>query len=109
MAGGSPLTVWQLLQLQNFGRKSLGDLLYTVEGFLNECVRIGSTDSQEGGEPNERTPAAPNESATPTTMTQAPRPTWEGAVRLLGPLLATAAELHGAKTFAYQQFPLAGG
>lgn len=100
MEGGSPLTVWQVLQLQNFGRKSLGDLLYTVESFLNECIRIGSTDSQEGGGPNERTPVAPNEPATPTTRTQAPGPTWESAGRLLGPLLATATELHGARTFA---------
>ena len=100
MAGDSPLTVWQLLRLQNFGRKSLRDLLYTVESFLTECVRIGSTDSQEAGQPNERTRAAPKEFATPTTRAQAPRTAWESAGQLLSPLLATAAELHGAKTFA---------
>ena len=98
MEGDSALTVLQLLRLQNFGRKSLRDLLYCVENLLNECVRTGSTDAQEGREPIERTPAAPNESA--TTRTQAPRPMWESAGRLLGPLLATATELHGAKTFA---------
>ena len=100
MEGDSPLTVWQLLRLQNFGRKSLRDLLYTVESFLNECVRIGSTDSQEAGEPNERTPAAPKESAIPTTRAQAPRTPWESAGQLLSPLLASSAELHGAKTLA---------
>ena len=100
MEGDSPLTVRRFLVLPNFGRTSLKDLLYTVESYLNECVRIGNTDAQEGGEPNERTPAAPNESATPTTSAQAPRGTWESAGRLLGPLLATATELHGTKTFA---------
>ena len=100
MEGDSPLTVWQLLRLQNFGRKSLRNLLYTVESFLNECVRIGSTDSQEAGEPNERTPAAPKESAIPTTRAQASRTPWESAGQLLSPLLAAVAELHGAKTLA---------
>ena len=100
MEGDNPLTVQELLRVPNFGRKSLQDLLFTVEDFLNECIRIGSADSREGGEPNERTSAAPNESATPTTRAQAPRTTWESAGRLLGPLLATATELHGAKTFA---------
>ena len=100
MAGDSPLTVWQLLRLQNFGRKSLRDLLYTVESFLNECVRIGNTASQEAGEPNERTLAAPKESAFSATTAQAPRTPWESAGRLLSPLLATAAELHGARTLA---------
>ena len=100
MEGDSPLTVWQLLRLQNFGRKSLRDLLYTVESFLNECVRIGSTDTQEAGEPDERTPAAPKESAIPATVTQAPRTPWESAGQLLSPLLAAAVELHGARTLA---------
>ena len=100
MEGDSPLTVWRLLRLQNFGRKSLRDLLYTVESFLNECVRIGSPDSQEAGEPNERTPAAPQESAIPETRAQAPRTPWESAGQLLSPLLAAAAELHGARTLA---------
>ncbi len=100
MEGDSPLTVWQLLRLQSFGRKSLRDLLYTVESFLNECVRIGSTDPQEAGEPNKRTPAAPKESAFSATTAQAPRTPWESAGQLLSPLLATATELHGAKTLA---------
>ena len=100
MEGDSPLTVWQLLRLQNFGRKSLRDLLYSVETFLNECVRIGSTTSQEAGEPDERPPAAPKEFAIPATRAQAPRTPWESAGRLLSPLLAAGAELHGAKTLA---------
>ena len=113
MEGDSPLTVWRLLRLQNFGRKSLKDLLYAVESFLNECVRIGSPDSQEAGEPNERTPAAPQESAIPATATQAPQTSWESAGQLLGPLLATGAELHGTRTLADALKPelmrLAGG
>ena len=100
MEGDNRLTVQELLRVPNFGRKSLQDLLFTVEDFLNECVRIGSTDSREAGEPNERTPAAPKESAIPATTAQAPRTPWESAGQLLSPLLATATELHGAKTLA---------
>lgn len=100
MEGDSPLTVWRLLRLQNFGRKSLSDLLHTVEGFLNECIRTGSTDAQEAGEPDERTPAVPKESTIPATMTQVPRTPWESAGQLLSPLLAAAVELHGVRTLA---------
>ena len=98
--GDSPLTVYQLMRLRNFGRTSLRDLLHTAESFLGECIRIGSADSQKAGEPNERTPVAPNESTTLTMRTQAPRTPWESAGQLLSPLLASAAELHGARTLA---------
>ena len=100
MEGDCPLTVWRLLRLQNFGRRSLRDLLYTVENYLNECVRIGCPDSQEAGEPNEQTLAAPRESAIIESRSQAPRTPWESAGQLLSPLLAAAAELHGARTLA---------
>ena len=101
MEGDSPLTVWRLLRLQSFGRKSLRDLLHTVESFLNECVRIGGADdTQEAGEPNERTPAAPKDSAIPETEARTPRTPWESAGQLLSPLLAAAVELHGARTLA---------
>ena len=98
--GDSPLTVQQVLRLPNFGRKSLRDLLFTVESFLNECIRIRSTDSQDTSEVNERTPDEPNELDTSTTRAQTPRMPWESAGQLLSPLLAAAAELHGAKTLA---------
>ena len=52
--GDNPLAVQELLRVQNFGLESLQDLLFTMEDFLNECVRIGSTDSREASEPNAR-------------------------------------------------------
>ena len=53
MQGEDPLTVRQLLRLANFGQKSLRDFLFTVEDFLNECLGIGGTNSQERGEAND--------------------------------------------------------
>ena len=100
MEGDDPLTVQELLRIPNFGRKSLHDLLFTVEDFLNECIRIGSTDSREAGDPNERTPIAPNETTDPMTRAETPPTPWDRAGQLLSPLFAAAAELHGAKTFA---------
>ena len=100
MEGDNPLTVQELLRVPNFGRQSLRDLLFTVEDFLNECVRIGSADSREAGGPNERTPTVPNEATEPMKRAEAPRTPWDRAGQLLSPLLAAAAELHGAKTVA---------
>ena len=100
MEGDNPLTVQELLRVPNFGRQSLRDLLFTVEDFLNECVRIGSADSREAGGPNERTPTVPNETTDPMKRAEVPRTPWDRAGQLLSPLLAAAAELHGAKTFA---------
>ena len=100
MGGDSPLTVRRLLALPDFGRTSLKDLLFTVESFLNECVRIGGTDTQEVGESDERTSAAPKESVIPATGEQAPQTPWVSAGQLLNPLLAAAAELYGARTLA---------
>ena len=45
LEGDDPLTVQQLLSMHNFGRKSLRDLLFAVEKFLKECVRIGAMDA----------------------------------------------------------------
>lgn len=101
MEGDNPLTVQQLLRLPNFGSKSLSDLLITLEKFLRECIRTGTIASHQacqwtGESPNDsvelgvRTAGTPEASPTP----------WEGTGKLLSPLLAAAAELHGAETFA---------
>ena len=90
MGGDNPLTVQQLLSVPNFGRKSLGDLLFKVEDFLHECVRNGSTRSPQAREETGTVATPPQETPTP----------WDRAGQLLSPLLATAAELHGVKTLA---------
>ena len=79
MEGDNPLTVQELLRVPNFGRKSLQDLLFTVEDFLNECVRIGSTDLREASEPNARKSTAPNEATVPMTTAEALRTPWDRA------------------------------
>ena len=86
--------------MPNFGRKSLRDLLFTVERFLNECIRIGSREPQNTGEVSERTPDEPDALDTARTSVQTRRMPWESAGQLLNPGLATAAELYGVKTLA---------
>ena len=100
MEGDSALTVRQFLRVPNFGRKSLKDLLFTVERFLNECIRIGSRDSQDAAEASEGTPDDPNALDTATTSAQTPPMPWGDAGQILNPLLAAASELHGVKTLA---------
>ena len=90
MEGDNPLTVQQLLRVPNFGRKSLGDLLFTLEDFLNECIRNGSASPNHATEGTGTATAPPEETRSP----------WDRALQLLRPLLATAAELHGVKTLA---------
>ena len=101
MEGDNPLTVQQLLRLQNFGSKSLSDLLITLEKFLRECIRTGTIASHQS---NQWTGESPNDSVepgVPTAGTSETLPTpWEGAGKLLSPLLAAVAELHGAETLA---------
>ena len=100
MEGDSALTIRQFLQVPNFGRKSLRDLLFTIERFLNECIRIGSREPQNTGEVSERTPDEPDALDTARTSVQTRRMPWESAGQLLNPGLATAAELYGVKTLA---------
>ena len=38
MDSDNPLIVYQLLRIANFGRKSLGDPLFTADDFLSECI-----------------------------------------------------------------------
>ena len=100
MEGDSALTVQQVLRLPHFGRKSLKDLLFTVESFLNECIRIGNQGSQGSGDAGGGTPHEPKALDTATSGAQAPRMPWESAGQMLNPLLAAAVELHGVETLA---------
>ena len=100
MEGDNALTVQQVLWLPNFGRKSLRDLLFTVERFLNECIRMGCREPQNTDGASERTPDEPDTLDTARTRVQTPRMPWMRAGQLLNPVLATAAELYGVKTFS---------
>lgn len=103
MEGDNPLTVQQLLRLPNFGKKSLNEMLITLEKFLKECIRTGTAgsrhvDRQTGEPPNVPLPLKPDVPMTDASETSSPL--WERAGRLLSPLLAAAAELHGTETLA---------
>ena len=100
MHGSDPLTVQQLLRIENFGRGSLLDLLTNLEEFLNECVQTGPADNDEARGPRARATALPPESVAPSTRTDTPPGPWDEAARLLNTLLATAGELHGSKSLA---------
>ena len=98
MEGDSRLTVSQFLRLKSFGQTSLRDLLCAVEDFLKKCIRMGGTHPREAGKPSQPTAIAPTGSAVPRSETlQTP---WESAGQILSPLLASSAEIHGAKTLA---------
>lgn len=103
MEGDDPLTVQQLLRLPSFGKKSLNEMLITLEKFLKECIRTGTTDSrhinrQTGESPNVPLPLKPDVPMTETSETSSPLRGRAGM--LLSSLLATAAELHGTETLA---------
>ena len=100
LQGDNPLTVNELLSIRNFGRTSLQDLLSTVEEFLKERMRVGNADSRDAGEELESTPHAAEENTASVNRARGPRTSWECAGRLLSPLFAAAAEMHGAETLA---------
>ena len=99
LEGDDPLTVQQLLSMHNFGRKSLRDLLFAVEKFLKECVRIGAMDVGHPSSPEWTSQNAPRQRSFPT-MAGTPDTSWERVGKLIRPLLAAAAELHGVATLA---------
>ncbi len=99
MQGDSPLTVYELLRIANFGRKSLGDLLFAVDEFLSACIESGSTDSEHEGVADDDTVAPLQATTSPSAAEVAGTPR-ESVANALGPLLAAAAELHGTKTLA---------
>ena len=100
LQGDNPLTVNELLSIRNFGRTSLQDLLSTVEEFLKERMRVESADFRDAGEEHESTPSTAEENTASVNTARGPRTSWECAGRLLSPLFAAAAEVHGAETLA---------
>lgn len=101
MEGDNPLTVQQFLHLPNFGSKSLNNLLITLEKFLRECIRTGTIASHQASQWTGESANDSVEPGVPTAGTSETPPTpWEGTGKLLSPLLAAVAELHGAETLA---------
>ena len=99
MEGDEPLTVYRLLRVANFGRKSLGDLLLAVDDFLRECIEHGSTDAEQDGVTDGGIAAPPPEASIEATSEEPSAP-WARTAEMLSPVLAAAAELNGTKTLA---------
>ena len=94
--GDDPLTVQDVLRLQNFGQTSLRDLLFRLEAFLNQCVRSGATNSDQPVHQLEQT--SPRPRATLRSRVEQPFSPWERAGGLLAPLLAAGEELYGTRS-----------
>ena len=94
MEGNNPLTVYELLRIANFGRKSLGDLLFAVDDLLSECIDSGSADSPQDDERKDSSQAPADPKTEPSGTS------WERAGMVLSSLLAAAAELNGTNTLA---------
>lgn len=93
--GDGPLTVGDLLGIKSFGRTSLRDLLLAVESFLRACANSNAVDPSPA---DSHDPTA----GTGDSHTHEPgkKQPWEVIVKLLSPLLAAAADFHGAATLA---------
>ena len=100
LAGINPLTAGELLRIRSFGWRSLRDLLSCVEKFLTERVRDGAIVSAQPSESGEGAPKHSTETDPALTGAEPTSTPWASAGQILSPLLASAAELHGATTLA---------
>ena len=100
LAGINPLTAGELLRIRNFGWKSLRDLLSCVDEFLTESVRNGAIVSLPHSELGEGAPNPLTETDLALGGTEPASTPWASTGQILSPLLASVAELHGAKTLA---------
>ena len=101
--GDSALTVRDLLGLQNFGRKSLMDLLLGLESFLRECIRNRASIPDQIGNETEGT-SPQRQDVYPPSAPQ-PNSPWERAGNLLASILAAGAELYGTRSLASALHP----
>ncbi len=95
MEGNGPITLRQLLNIPNFGQRSLQDFLFATENWLSQLMRTGNADSSEL---DERLRTHRSDSSSPSTKDEASRIWWERVGMALKPPLTAAAELYGAKT-----------
>ena len=94
LAGDDALTAQDVMRLQNFGRKSLTDLLLGLETFLNQRIRDAA--------PSEH---SPDGRAVSPPIEELRRAEWERAGEVLAPLLAAAIELYGARSLTAALHP----
>ena len=94
--GVNPLTAQELLRIRHFGWRSLRDLLSCIERFLIECVRNGAQVLPQPSESGGAAAKTLTETDLPPTGAELASTRWVSAGQILSPLLASAAELHGA-------------
>ena len=92
--GDSALTVQDVMRLQNFGRKSLTDLLLGLETFLNQRIRDAALAEHS---PDERTVSPPTEDLRSAQ--------WGRVREVVVPLLSAAIELYGARSLTAALHP----
>ncbi len=100
--GDSPLTVEEVLRIQNFGRKSVDDLVLVLETFLTERIRNGAADTGEGGDSTEPWPYSEHPASSRERETEV---SWGQAGKVLASLLASAGELYGTASLASALHP----
>ena len=97
LEGNSLITTDDLLRINNFGLKSLSDLVFTVDDYLRDCIgnaplrlpeKCSSIDDIKPQESRDNTEP-------PTSLAV---DGWSRAATVLSPLFAAAAELDNAKT-----------
>ena len=98
MEGDNAITVYELLRIPNFGRKSLADLLFAVDDFLEKCIEHPCPDHQQDGAYGNET-INTSQMQSPETRTTIDT-TWERYGKTLTPLLVAMAELEGAECLA---------
>lgn len=95
MEGDNPLTVYELFRIPNFGRKSLADLLFAVDDFLEKCIERPYPDRQQDSVGDGEVINTSRSQSSPEIHESEDTP-WERSGKTLMPLFAAMAELEGA-------------
>lgn len=96
--GSNALSAQDVLVLQNFGKKSLVDLVSCLEQFLLECIRKGNDDPADPPTPVNEIVAPEPRLSRPEDP--APSPPWVRAGEVLAPVIASGAEVLGTHSLA---------
>ncbi len=98
--GSAPLRAMDLLQLEDFERTALADFLVNLERFLVDCVQEKESLSIDRPYPTERYLEAGISCIGAEPHVESEPSTWLYVGTLLGPLLATSAQLRGTQSVA---------
>ena len=100
LEGSGALAVTHFLLMENFGRKSLHDLLGQLERFLKACVHDAAAAPQPNAPADQNTAIIDPSRHDLTEVAAHVAGDWERTAAVLRPLLAAAVELKGLETLA---------